>query len=183
MWPRSGEQPPIVAGSKGGHVNTHNEAIHIHPHQHGKTMKVMVAIVGSELLLGVRRAPPTNLRTIHEDYPRGEPIEEALHLPLLHRTLPHDGTRQHKRVMEGKNAMGKIVADCRGGHAHIQGDGPDWQRPLVSPTQKNKSQKNHLSSRTYPAARAPQLIHLNRALQPRVHRPLHTLASQLHNRI
>jgi len=79
--------------------------------------------------------------------------------------------------------MGKIVADCRGGHAHIEGDGPDWQRPLVSPTQKNKIQKNHLNRRTYPAARAPHLVHLNKALQPRVHRPLHTLASQLHIRI
>jgi len=146
-------------------------------------MKVMVAVISSKLLLGVRRAPPTNLRTIHEDDPRGETIDEALHLPPLRRTRPHDGTRQHKHVMEGKSAMVKIVAHRRGGHANIEGNGPDWQRPLVSPTQKNKSQKNHLNSRTYPAARASLLDRLNRAVQPRVHWPLQTLASRLHNRI
>jgi len=66
--------------------------------------------------------------------------------------------------MEGKTAIGKIIADRREGHANIEGNGPDWQRPFVSLTQKNQSKKNHLTSRTYPAARGSQLDHLNRAV-------------------
>jgi len=75
------------------------------------------------------------------------------------------------------------IADRREGHANIEGNGPEWQRPFLSPMQKNQSQQNHLHSRTYQAARVSQIIHLDRAVQPRVHSPLHTLASQLHNRI
>jgi len=102
----SGKQPPVTTTRK-------NQAVYIHPHQQRSAMKVTVAIVGSEFLLVVGRSAPTHLPTIHEDDPRGEPIGKALHLLHLRRTRIHNGTRHHKRVVMGKHAMRKLVANRR----------------------------------------------------------------------
>jgi len=175
------QQSPVVADYGTGRVNTHKQALHTQPHQKGKTMTVMVAIVCSELLLGVRRAPPTHLRTIHENDPRGEPTNQALHFPPLRPSRSHNDTRQHKKCHEQKKAMKNIVSDRRRRPAGSKGNGPDGQRPLVSPTQTKESQTIRLMCRTHPAGRVSQVVHLHRELQPRVHRTLPALSSQLHN--
>jgi len=79
--------------------------------------------------------------------------------------------------------MRKMVADRRRGDANIEGNSPDWQRPFVSPTKKNQSQKNPSQQPIIPGGAGSQLVHLNRAVQPRVHRPLHTHTIKLHIRI